>query len=647
LATKTDELIVLLRADISGLQAQLAFANQNITNFRKKAESDVDLVGKAFQKARTYVSGFLTAYGAFKAGSAIIDAGVQMQMLTYRMNAATGSSKMASDALAFVRSESDRLGLSFVTAAEGFAGFSASALRSGMTLQQTKDVFSGVSEAITAMHLPADRAASAFLAIEQMASKTTVQMQELKLQLAQAIPGAMETMAASMGKSNQELNDMMSKGQLLAKDALPALARAFHEQFGTQAQQAAEGAQSAFNRFGNAFFDLKVKMADTGFLDAITDAARRLTDQLNDPSTQEGLTVFAKLLGDIASAAVTAASAIGKVYGAIDQAVDSAGDSIFSGLFGQAGTDALARARRDRESRRRTGNPLMDNASTSTYKGDAQLEALLAEAERASSGGYTLGGGQSGMSEAQRQAQERIARQREQLSNRVSGINQSNYGETDPAKAAVLEWQQQQKELEKALEKQAITKEQYRQAELESEIALQDKLTDIRKKATDLEVGMRGQALDNIAGLLNVFAGKNKAVAIAMLAFDKARLIAQAIMETHVAAVAALKYDPTGATSARIEAYGYANVAAIAATGIAQLATMGASGSSSGSGGGGSVGDTSSSGGTGGTATTAPVQKVFYFNAKGKTIFSQNDLRDLFDQMNEALGDNAKLYVSR
>lgn len=644
MATKTQELLVVLRGDISGLQAQLAFANQNISNFRKKTESELGLVGGAFRKAATAALTIGAAWGAFRVGSSIVQAGVQMQALTAKMGAATGSSQIAGEALAFVRAEAQRLGLDFRSSADGFASFSASALRAGLSFDEVKTIFTGVSEAATGMRLSTERTQLVFMALSQMASKGTVSMEELKQQLGESLPGALQVFSKAMGVSNAAFIKMIGNGEVTTRDLIK-LGDGLRKEFGGAAVQASQGAQAAFNRFGNSFFELQLKMANTGFLDAITDAAKRLTDQMNDPSTQEGLTVFAKLLGDIASAAVTAASAVGKVYAAIDKGVDSIGDSIFSSLFGQAGTDALDKARRQRESRRRTGNALTDNASTSSYTPNAELEALLAQGAGGSSGSYSLGGGGApGETAAQRIARERIARQREQLRNRVGNIREANARETDPGKAAILEWQEQQKELEKALQKQAITKEEFRQAELEAEVALQEKLTEARKRANDIEVDMRGKALDNIMGFLNVFAGKNKAIAMAMIAFDKARLIAQAIMETHVAAVAALKYDPTGATSARVTAYGYANVAAIAATGIAQLATMGGGGSSGGSSGGYSTGD----GGSVTSSSAATKRGGTYFIDLGKkTIFSQNDLRNLLEQMQETLGDGTQLVVSR
>jgi tape measure domain-containing protein len=646
LATRTDELIVLLRADIKGLEASLQSANRQISSFRKNADSETMQLERSLQRVTARIITMAGAYAAFRVGKGIVDAAVQMQALESKMLAATGSAEIAAAAMQYVRDTAQRLGLDVRSTADGFASFSASALRAGLTFQETKDIFTGVSEAATAMRLSNERTQLVFMALGQMASKGTVSMEELRQQLGESLPGALQIFAKAMGKPNDEFIKMVENGQVTTRDLIK-FGAALKTEFAGAASQAADSAQASFNRFGNAWLDLSNKMANNGFLDAVTDATKRLTDQLGDPATQEGLTAFAKLLGDIAQGAVTAASALGKLYGAGTRAIELIGDTAFSTLFGEEGVAALNRARMER---RGFGN----SAGDSAYTGNATLDAMLAQAEAGmkanasnATGDYTLNpdAKNGGETAAQKALRERLARQREQLRNRVDGIRRNNAGETDPGKQAALEYAAQQKELEKALKAKAISEQEYRDASLEAEIAYQSKLTDVRQKASDLEVDMRERTFNSIAGLMQVFAGKNKAIAIAMLAFDKARAISQAIMETHVAAAAALKYDPTGATSARVTTLGYMNVAAIAATGIAQLATMG------GGGGGSSVSAGSYNSGSSDydsqTSSSPSRSRTYFIDLGKKTIFSQNDIRNLLEQMQETIDDGTSFVVSR
>lgn len=116
---------------------------------------------------------------------------------------------------------------------------------------------------------------------------------------------------------------------------------------------------------------------------------------------------------------------------------------------------------------------------------------------------------------------------------------------------------------------------------------------DVESKIQSLQSGTVSQAIN----LLQVFAGKNKAAAIAAIALSKGVAIAKVIQERGVAVVAALKLPPgiREGSIAEIEAVSAVQIGLIAATGLAQAAGVGSGGGSSGGGGGGSVGDGSTS----------------------------------------------------
>jgi hypothetical protein len=110
-----------------------------------------------------------------------------------------------------------------------------------------------------------------------------------------------------------------------------------------------------------------------------------------------------------------------------------------------------------------------------------------------------------------------------------------------------------------------------------------------RQKAmivTNLEMNTWQLAAD----FLQVFAGKSKAAAIAVIAIQKALAIAQVIQQTAVASMAAFAPPPIGlgpvagaALAAQIQSLGAIQIALIAATGIAQASQVGSGGASAGS----------------------------------------------------------------
>jgi tape measure domain-containing protein len=624
-----EALVVELRADLKGFQSSLSTAASDVSRFSNRASDSLAGLQKSIFNARNAVIALGLGFAALRIGKSIVDAGMQMQALQNRMLAATGDAKVAANALQFVREQSERLGQDIRATADGFASFSAATLRAGLTLDQTKDIFTGVSEAAAALHLSTERTQLVFTALSQMASKGKVSMEELSQQLGDSLPGALAIFSKAMGVSTAEFTKMISQGKVLVPDLIK-LGDELHNQFGNRATQAAQSAQAAFARLSNSLFELQAKLANSGILDVVTQGVRDLTKALNDPATVDGLVKFAQALAVIANAALTVASSMGAALYKIGEFETKALGVIGLGAGSTKGKDAAETA----SLRARVLGAY--GAKQKAMSGGGSTENL---------GGYSLGSvSVPGESEAQKRAREKAARLRDQLRDKVESIGIRNAGETDPAKQAALEAEKQQKELEEALAKKAISEQEYRDASLQNEMAYQQKLTDIRQQATDLEVGMREKALNNIQGLLQVFAGKNKAIAIAMLAFDKARAIAQAIMETHVAAAAALKYDPTGATSAHVTLLGYANVAAIAATGIAQLATMGAGGGSSGGVSSTSSGSGSSDASTSTASATSRPTKDVTINLYGQG-YSKSDMRQILIGLNDVIADGSRLNI--
>ncbi|WP_189523972.1 hypothetical protein, partial [Mesorhizobium sp. M3A.F.Ca.ET.174.01.1.1] len=91
----------------------IADVSRQISTFSKKADNDLSVVDRAFSRARGEALKYFSVWQAFNIGRGIVDAGMQMQALHNRFLAATGSAQVAADSLAYVRAESERLGLSF------------------------------------------------------------------------------------------------------------------------------------------------------------------------------------------------------------------------------------------------------------------------------------------------------------------------------------------------------------------------------------------------------------------------------------------------------------------------------------------------------------------------------------------------------
>jgi tape measure domain-containing protein len=83
-----------------------------------------------------------------------------------------------------------------------------------------KEMFLGLAESVAKFGGDSDILHRASIAIQQIAGKGVVSMEELRQQLGEAIPNAMQMMAASMGLTVAQLTKAVSKGTVEARGAL-------------------------------------------------------------------------------------------------------------------------------------------------------------------------------------------------------------------------------------------------------------------------------------------------------------------------------------------------------------------------------------------------------------------------------------------
>tara|TARA_R110000772_G_scaffold188838_3_gene299931 strand:- start:6785 stop:9991 length:3207 start_codon:yes stop_codon:yes gene_type:complete len=163
----------------------------------------------------------------------------------------------------FLRDISDSFGLSILEAGQRYAKFLAAAQQAGLTLSDTEKIFRSMSKASAVLGLKTDELRGVYLALEQMLSKGKVTTEELRRQLGERLPGAVGLMAASMGVGIAELDKMLKKGEVIAREVLPDFAEAVEAAFGEEVQGNIETLQAKTTRLGSAW-DLFIKALTEG-----------------------------------------------------------------------------------------------------------------------------------------------------------------------------------------------------------------------------------------------------------------------------------------------------------------------------------------------------------------------------------------------
>lgn len=337
-------------ADSGTLSANEQIAVANSTK-NKLAELKTEMQGVA--PATTEVSRSMSGLnsvvapliaGVVSLGTAIAgikkasEAAIELDRMQNALKATIGSAEGAQKEYAFVRAESDRLGLSLQNSAKDYTGLTAATKGTNLAGQQTRAIFTAVAEASTVLGLSADNTSGALLAIQQMVSKGTVSAEELRGQLGERLPGAFQIAARAMGVTTVELGKMLEAGTVTSDVFLPKFAAELKKTFSDGLPDAVKSASSEFQRLQNTIFETAAAVGQSGLNKGLAEAASILRDKLADPAVQQSLKSLGKDIGDIAIAAAKMVSEL-KVIGEV-----VIGGAIFSKLTSGAvasGTAAL------------------------------------------------------------------------------------------------------------------------------------------------------------------------------------------------------------------------------------------------------------------------------------------------------------------
>ncbi len=312
-----------LRSKLAALQSELDKTSIGSKRFQelqreiKATEGQIDkATGRmsAFAKAASIASGALASIGA---GAAIagflrgaIQGAVELETVTRKLSNTLGQ-QGAAQALGFTRDLADRLGLSFKTLSGTFSSFTAAATAAGVPLDQQKRLFAAVSKSAQSLGLSNDELSGSLLALQQIASKGTVSMEELRGQLGERLPIALSAAAKGLGLTTRQLISLVESGKLSSADFFPAFTKGLESL--TASSEGIPTAAQNFAKLQNAWENLMTAFG-TNLLPGVVEGVKTLTAALDEVSVQQK----ALSLGFTAGFAGVSVQA-GQAVGTLDQ----------------------------------------------------------------------------------------------------------------------------------------------------------------------------------------------------------------------------------------------------------------------------------------------------------------------------------------
>ena len=268
-------------------RASVEASNRAISAYEAQqsaAKSNIDIMGGLKSQIGAVAAAYVSYAAVMSGGKAIIDTALANERLSNTLKVATGSAEAAARETAFLREESEKLGLQFTATSTQYAKLAAASKGTTLEGQATRDIFLAIAKASTVLDMSAADTGGSLQAIQQMISKGKVSAEELRGQLGERLPGAFQMAARAIGVTTAELDKMLEQGQVTAEQLLPALAQEIETTYGAQAQEAAQGLNAKINRLENSFTDLKTAIGNTGLLDLLSSGivlATRFVDALS------------------------------------------------------------------------------------------------------------------------------------------------------------------------------------------------------------------------------------------------------------------------------------------------------------------------------------------------------------------------------
>ena len=179
----------------------------------------------------------------------------------------------------------NKYGQSINNLEQSFGKFLAASRGAGVEIDTVKNIFQGLTQAVSSFGLSASDANLAFLAVEQMMGKGVVSAEELRRQLGERIPTAMTAMARAVGEqygtdgSIAALQQKLKAGAINSAEVMEVFVQKLKELSGTPD---VDNLETSYTRLGNRLREIVLDWDITGKLKSVVDAVSGLLGLLKD-----------------------------------------------------------------------------------------------------------------------------------------------------------------------------------------------------------------------------------------------------------------------------------------------------------------------------------------------------------------------------
>lgn len=304
--------IVRAGQTVAQFQKELARTDKHFEKVSKTSKNFLTSVKKTDEGTRTLlstmrdislVSGAISlAFGALTGAAGgvigdIIRVNAEMEKLRYQMmgmSTATDPVREAALNVAYLREQATKMPFSLKELSTTFVKLKATGI------DPTAGSMQALADGIAAFGGTDEQLHRVTLGVTQMAGKSVIQMEEMRQQLGESMPNAMQIMARSMGITVSELSATIATGTLEAKSSLDKFYKELDRTYGGAAQR-------MMKTFSGQVAQLHANLqllatgdnGDNGGMSGFFEAQKQALMELNQFLKTDDAKRFAKTIGDV------------------------------------------------------------------------------------------------------------------------------------------------------------------------------------------------------------------------------------------------------------------------------------------------------------------------------------------------------------
>jgi len=249
----------------------------------KKASESASLFGLSLGKVAVIAAGYKGwqfSKELFRVQTMFQGVNASFEAIIPKFGLAGSKSSLAAKELEWLKNTTNELGVSFESSTRSYSKFLAS---SNMGIGDTRKTFRAFAGLSSLLGLSGDEFEGTIRALGQMQSKTSITAEELKGQLGDRMPMAVQIFAEAAGVSIPKFLKLMEKGQLSA-DLMAKVADLITTKYSKDIEKASHNLQGSANRTSNSILELKHTIGDilAPTMKTFTEGTGKAADGLNN-----------------------------------------------------------------------------------------------------------------------------------------------------------------------------------------------------------------------------------------------------------------------------------------------------------------------------------------------------------------------------